>query len=282
MRGPYPVHVTTHLGRAAVFTDRSGEAHLLDEGRLARTVAEIAKAGSGVPHHGVAMPFGERTVISLAAPGEQLPDRLGLAGPDGRLTDEVGGCPQLHGEAAVARSRVLFACGDGYLLVTVGRRGLEGARIGLPGGLPAGTRTGTLRGQPGTGWVIGNLGSVGLVRVDVREGRATALRMSSRPVDFAAHPPSRSALVVAADGQVQQIDVASGQVRAGVPAVAPVSGSPGVPQPRIVAGGGQRAWVSDPGAGRVVELATNPLRVTRAFAVGGAPSLLAVAGGEAA
>ena len=80
------------------------------------------------------------------------------------------------------------------------------------------------------------------------------------------------------EGTLHTIDPLTGTVRASVAAVRPFSleGGFAVPRPRIVAGPERRAYVSDPAAGRVVEVATNPLRVTRTFAVGGAPVSMAV------
>lgn len=77
-----------------------------------------------------------------------------------------------------------------------------------------------------------------------------------------------------------QINPATGAVRAGVPAVTPFSleGGFSMPRPTIALGPERRVYLSDPTAGRVVEVATNPLRVTRTIPVGGTPAGMAVLG----
>ncbi|WP_195210511.1 YncE family protein [Actinomarinicola tropica] len=83
------------------------------------------------------------------------------------------------------------------------------------------------------------------------------------------------------DGQVHRIDPATGEVLQSTPVLDTIElpdGHGGPPVPTVLVAG-DRAYVTDPDGGRVVELGiADELRVAREIAVGGNPAGVAVVG----
>ncbi len=277
-----PSHVVGHGSRVAVFSDGTGAATVIDHSALARGARGALAVRSGRPHHGVAVPMGTRTLISVQSPGagDSLPGQLGVATATGRLTGTRIACPEMHGEAALGSARALFACADGYVVVDTSRPRVSTTRIPSAPSIDPAARSYTVASAEGMPFAIADLDEQTLVRVDPRNRTSAAIAIPTPRGAFALDAVSRSLLVVTTDGALHQIDPLTGAVRASVPAVSAFSldGGFAVPRPRIVVGAERRVYVSDPAAGRVVEVATNPLRVTRSIPVGGAPVTMAVLG----
>ncbi len=281
-----PSHIVGHGSAVAIFNDGTGTATVLEHARLGRGGRGgrgAVRIATGTPHHGVAVPMGTRSIVSIQADAaDELPGSLAIATRTGRLTGTRIACPAMHGEAALSSTRAVFACADGYVVVDTSRAAVRTTRVAPAPGVAAEARSFTLSAAEGLPYAIGDLDSQTLVRVDPRSGTSATIAIPGARGAFALDGDSRSVLVVTTDGQVHQIDPLTGAARASVPAVGAFSLSGGfsVPRPRIAIGEGRRVYVSDPAGGRVVELATNPLRVTRTFAVGGAPVTMAVLGTE--
>lgn len=280
--GATPIHTVSHDGRLAIFNDATGVAQLSPLARVWRGSRGASRVRSTGAHHGVAVPFAGRTLISLPAlDGASLPDGVAIAGARGKLGQQFRSCPGLHGETAVGERTVLFACADGYLAITA-----QGARLratttpAVRGEGNAPRRSGTLVSAHGLPYTIGNLGNQDLVRVHPTRGPLNVLAVGNDRGDFVLDPSSRTVLTVTTDGEVVQLDPVRGTVRARVAAVGAftLSGGSSVVRPRLAVGHEARVYVSDPAAGRVVELATNPLRVTRTIVVGGRPASMVVLG----
>lgn len=71
LSGEVPVHFNTGGGRVAIVWDGTGTATLHDAERR----ATLAVLETGKPHHGVAMPVGAGTILTVAPEGEGLPMR---------------------------------------------------------------------------------------------------------------------------------------------------------------------------------------------------------------
>lgn len=278
--GPTPIHLVSHGDRFAVFTDGNGVGTVQTFANVGRGAKGARRVASGAPHHGVAVPLGTRTLVSLPdASGS--PVGVGVANPRGVIGRRFEQCPGLHGEAAVGRNTVVFACADGYLSVSLAGSRVTAAKTPAVSDGAGVRRSSTLSSAEGLPYVVGNLGNRAFVRVLPRTGPANVIELDTDHGAFVLDGASRTLLTVTVDGQLTQINPVSGAVVARVPVAAPFSMSGGfaVPRPQIALGAERRAYVSDPAGRRVVEVATNPLRVTRAIAVGGTPSSLAVVGG---
>ncbi|MGD9695686.1 MAG: hypothetical protein AB7V42_08510 [Thermoleophilia bacterium] len=279
--GPTPIHLVEHGDRFAVFTDGDGVGTVQTHANVGRGAKGARRVASGAPHHGVAVPFGTRTLVSLPDPAGGSPIGVGVAGPRGAIVQRFEQCPGLHGEAAVGRNTVLFACADGYLAVTLRGSRITAAKTAAVSDGAGLRRSSTLSSADGLPYAIGNLGNRAFVRVTPAGGPANVIELDVDHGAFALDGASRSLLTVTVDGQLTQIDPVSGAVTARVPVAQPYSlaGAFSIPRPQIALGPERRAYVSDPASGRVTEVATNPLRVTRTIAVGGVPRSLAVLGG---
>lgn len=67
--GERPVHFVAHDGQIALFFDGTGTASLLDEHAwIEDGKVDVASRDSGSPHHGVAVPWGDYTLMSVPHP----------------------------------------------------------------------------------------------------------------------------------------------------------------------------------------------------------------------
>ncbi|MGD9571507.1 MAG: hypothetical protein AB7V62_06485 [Thermoleophilia bacterium] len=278
-----PAHIVGHGSRVAIFNDGTGVAAVLEHSRLGRGARGAVRIRTGTPHHGVAVPMGDRYIVSLQAnAADDLPGTLAIATRTGRLTGTRIPCAAMHGEADLGATRAAFACADGYVVIDTSGPRVRTTRVAPAPGIAPEARSFTLSTAEGLPYAIGDLDAQTLVRVDPRTRTSATIPVPGARGAFALDADSRSVIVVTTDGRVHQIDPLTGAVRGSVQAVGAFSLSGGfsVPRPRIAIGEQRRVYVSDPANGRVVELATNPLRVTRTFAVGGAPVTMAVLGTE--
>lgn len=278
-----PTHVIDHQGAVAVFDDGDGSVVVLDGHRLGEDDAIVAEIDSGAPHHGVAIALEDLGVVLVSTPveGEALPDGVAVVDlATGEELERFDGCPELHGEIAT-HDVVAFGCADGVLLVEPHDDHWHAHEVPAPADAPAEARTGTLVGGDSMPYVIGDLGREALVRIDLESETATTLPLPLPMASFAFDTEHEVILVVTGDGQVHRIDPMSGEILHSVAAVDAFElpqGHGGSPTPAITLAG-DRAYLTDPAAGRVVELGiADELRVARELAVGGTPASVAVVG----
>lgn len=281
--GPTPIHLVGHGDRVAIFTDGDGVGLVQRHSAIGTGARGAVRVRTAAAHHGVAVPLGARTLISLPPSAEGgSPNGVGVANAKGRVVQRFRTCPGLHGEASVGHNTVVFACSDGYLAVNLRNRKVSAKKLPAVADGAGVRRSGTLSGAEGLPYVIGNLGSRDLVRVTPGGGPANVIPLDQDRGVFVLDGESRSVLAVTVDGNLVQLNPTTGAVIGRVQVAAPfsLSGGSAVPRPQIALGAERRVYVSDPTAGRVVEVATNPLRVTRSIAVGGTPTSLVVTGGH--
>lgn len=124
--GPEPGSIASNNGRSAVFFGDGTVAVLDHEDLGAGTVAETRFTVAA--HRGVAVPFGDSYLVSVAEPGAERASAVGLYSADGRQTGITGAqCPELEGHA-VTRTGAVFGCADGALVITAGNSGVPVAR----------------------------------------------------------------------------------------------------------------------------------------------------------
>jgi len=280
--GPTPIHTVANDDQVVVFFDGDGAAafatdDLSDSG--AQPAVTIEAAG---PHHGVVVALQGHYVVSVpGVSAEDLPTGVEVRhGATEVEADFSQDCPELHGEAAFDDG-VLFACDDGALWVTGGEGAWSTAKIAWPEATSGEARAWSFAHTHGVPVVAGVAGE-GLVVVDVEAGTASRLDAPGDVLALAVADDGASLLAVTRDGVAHLVDVASGEVTATAPVVTEVAADVESYQPaspKIVVDG-SRAYIGDPAAGRVVEVATDgELRVARTFDVDVAPASLVVVGG---
>ncbi|ADB50802.1 YncE family protein [Conexibacter woesei] len=275
---PKPVHVVPHGDEVAVFADGSGDAQVFPTAALKRRAAAVATARTGTPHHGVAVPHGDRVVISVADPASedgalpatvQVRDRAGatLASAD---------CRDLHGEASSA-SWAAFACADGIALIRpAGTPSHE--RIPYPARTNAEQRAFTLHTDAAGRRLVGNFGPRSLVVAHVASKTSRVVPVAARIASFGVDARSGAIVVLSTDGRLRRIDPANGRQTA-VRRVVSRSFRPAWdrPSPKLTVRGGLAA-ISDPARTRVTVVRTGDLRPVQTLTVPGRPTSVALVG----
>ena len=282
LTGEKPAHFVEHGGKAALFFDGSGQISLFDahgwahDGKLVTT-----ERNSGTAHHGVAIPWGDYTLTSVANADDEKKPRIGLdvLNKDGEKVGDTHACPDLHGEAT-SGNLVIVGCGDGVLIVSgSGEPKIEK----LPyDGLPAGKST-TFLGGVGIQYFLGNYGADRVAIIDPSEAEPFRLvDLPTRRVHFAVDPiRPKFAYVFTEDGKLNQLDVVSGAITQSLAVTEPYSmdGDWALPRPRIAVAGDVVA-VTDPNAGQVHLIDITSFTETRSIPVAGAPYNIVAVGGS--
>lgn len=282
LTGEKPAHFVEHDGKVAMFFDGSGLVSLFTardwahDGELATTEFD-----SGTAHHGVAIPWGDYTLVSTADADNEKKPRLGLNVLDanGDQVGETYPCPDLHGEAS-SGNLAMVGCGDGLLLVS----GSDTPKIEKLdyAGLPDGKVT-TLIGGQGLQYFLGNYGADKLVIIDPTEAEPYRLiDLPTRRVHFVTDPVRpKFAYIFTEDGQLRQLDVLKGEITRSVTITEPYSmdGEWSLPRPRLTVAGDVIA-VTDPLAGKVHLVDAQSFEITRALSVEGLPYAIVAVGGS--
>lgn len=280
--GEKPVHFVEHDGKIALFFDGEGktrvvsEADWLDGGDLA-----AVEFDSGAPHHGVAIPWGDYTIVSVPNPADPtaLPIGVNVLDASGAVVGDLHPCPDLHGEAS-SGNMLAIACAEGLLIVT----GSGAPEITLLpyAGLPEGKST-TLLGGVGLQYFLGNYGADKVVTIDpADENPFRLIDLPTRRVHFAADPVRpKFAYVFTEDGQLRQIDILKGEIVQALAVTEPYSmdGEWSLPRPRIAVAGDVVA-VTDPNQGQVHLIDIASFTETRSIPVAGAPYNIVAVGGS--
>jgi ABC-type Zn uptake system ZnuABC Zn-binding protein ZnuA len=279
--GRTPIHYVAHAGQIAIFNDGSGEVMLLTERNFESAEAEMLTFKTARPHHGVAVPLGDRIVLSV--PDTQNMDYalpLGIEVRDMRdnvVASFADQCPGLHGEAS-SGAFTAFGCADRVLVLERNGDDFSVKSLRYAPETPSGTRVGTVIGHEKQNFFIGNFGQTGLVRIDPIAGTLTPITLPMRYSAFRLDAETgEKIIVVTTDGSVHRIDAMTGRIEASIEAVTPFVFRTRVPRPGL-ATVRNLAYVTDPAAGEVVEIDLEAMNVTRRFVVEGKPVRLAVLG----
>jgi len=294
LSGDKPIHFVAHGEQIAVFYDDDGEAKLIDEAGLAaaatlggdevdRPEVKPTTLGATRAHHGVAVPLGDLVLMSRPAPDpeESLPIGVDLMTMEGDVLDSFTDCPGLHGEAAAGEAAFAFACEDGIMLVERDGDEFTSRKIAYPEGEVEDTRAGYLAAAPDAGYLFGNFGDNGIVRIDPEAGTAEAITLPAPLGHFAVEPGEAGhLLVLTTDGVLHLFDPAADEPLVSGQVVDPAGfDEERNLEPGLVAAAGV-AYLTDPAASEVVEVPLtgtgDDLAADRRFEVGDTPARLAL------
>lgn len=280
--GDKPAHFVEHDGKVALFFDGSGKVDLFSPHQWAEEGKVTAHSlDSGTPHHGLAVPWGDFTLVSTANAEDEKKPRIGLNVLDvaGKIVGETHACPDLHGEAA-SGNLLIVGCGDGVLIVS-GSGEPQVKKLDYAG-LPEGKTT-TLIGGQGMQYFLGNYGADKVVIIDpAEEAPYRLVELPTRRVHFVTDSVRpKFAYIFTEDGFLRQLDVVSGKLVQAVKVTEPYSmdGEWSLPRPRIAVAGDQVA-VTDPLMGVVHLVDVASFALAGKIAVGGAPYNIVAVGGS--
>ena len=280
--GEKPAHFVEHGGKVALFFDGSGKVDLFsphawaDDGKVA-----ASQLDSGTPHHGLAVPWGDFTLVSTANAEDEKKPRIGLNVLDasGNLVGETHACPDLHGEAA-SGNLLIVGCGDGVLIVS--GSGEPQVRKLDYSGLPEGKAT-TLIGGKGMQYFLGNYGADKVLIIDPAEAEPYRLvDLPTRRVHFITDSVRpKFAYIFTEDGFLRQLDVVSGELTQSLKVTEPYSmdGEWSLPRPRLALVGDEVA-VTDPLKSVVHLVDVAGFTPAGEIAVEGAPYNIVAVGGS--
>jgi hypothetical protein len=280
--GTKPVHFVEHGGKIALFFDGEGKTRVLSEADwLDGDGVVTSEFDSGAPHHGVAVPWGDYTIVSVPNPGDPtaLPIGVNVLDASGAIVGDLHACPDLHGEAS-SGNMLAIACAEGLLIVT----GSGAPEITLLpyADLPEGKST-TLLGGIGIQYFLGNYGPDKLALIDPTADKPFRLvELPTRRVHFAVDPiRPKFAYVFTEDGKLLQLDVISGTIARSLAVTEPYSmdGEWSLPRPRIAVAGDVVA-VTDPNASLVHLIDIESFTELRTIPVAGAPYGIVAVGGS--
>ena len=280
--GNFPVHLVEHGGRWAAFFDKDGVSKIFEEHEALEGHSESRLVKAGAPHHGVAIPYGDLTLISVPHPTDtsELPTGVEVLDAAGTRQGEVAECPGLHGEAT-SGDLTAIACATGLLLVRAHDGVPQIEHVAYAADLPDGTAT-TLIGGVGLQYFLGNYGPSAVVIIDPSAEQAFRLvELSTRRVHFAVDPiRSQFAYIFTEDGTLHQLNVLTSEMVRSVKLTQPYSmdGSWADPRPRIAIAGDE-IIVSDPLASKLIRVNAVSLEKAGEIAVGGTPFNVIAVGG---
>ena len=279
--GEKPVHFVEHGGKIALFFDGEGKARILNESDWLKGDVASKTVDSGTPHHGVAIPWGDYTLISAANAQDEKKPRTGLNLLDaaGQQVGETHACADLHGEAT-SGNLLIVGCSDGVLVIS-GSGEPQVTKLTYDG-LPDG-KTSTLLGGVGIQYFLGNYGDDKVAIIDPSLDKPfTLVDLPTRRVHFAVDPiRPKFAYVFTEDGKLNQVDIVAAKIVQSVAVTEPYSmdGEWSLPRPRIAVAGDVVA-VTDPNAGKVHLIDIASFSETGSIPVEGAPYNIVAVGGS--
>lgn len=280
--GEKPAHFVEHGGKVALFFDGSGKVDLFSPQQwVDEDTVTASQLDSGTPHHGLAVPWGEFTLVSTANAEDEKKPRIGLnvLDAEGNRVGETHACPDLHGEAS-SGNLLIVGCGDGVLIVS-GSGEPQVSKLDYAG-LPEGKTT-TLIGGQGMQYFLGNYGPDKVVIIDPAEAAPYRLvELPTRRVHFVADSVRpRFAYIFTEDGFLRQLDVVKGELVQSIKVTEPYSmdGEWSLPRPRIAVAG-DRVAVTDPLKGLVHLVDVETFALAGEIAVAGAPYNIVALGGS--
>jgi hypothetical protein len=214
------------------------------------------------------LPLGDRLLVARAGGVEEWPAPAGPPAPLAACDDPRG--------ATSAGPRAALACADGLLFVRPEGGAYATAKVAYPAGL--GAPPGRLRAHPTRSTVLGELGLRALMVADADTASAHLLDLPSDGCDAFLEPArGEHAVVLTAEGALVVIELASGLVVRRVEVVAPFDCAATAARPHLAVAP-ERAYVTDPDAGKLHDVDLNAGRVALTLDVEGTPNEIVLLG----
>jgi len=221
---PEAGHVVVNEGLTALFSDGDGTARIVPTDQVAAGYrpAEGVVVDSGAPHHGVAVPFADGSVL-ITVGDEDNRQRIEYRDAEGKVQAHTDDCPGIHGEAMAAEGAVVFGCQNGPVVFD----GTDFRKVD-PG--TEYQRSGNLAGHADSPIILGDH----KVDEDAELERPTEIALidtrnaTMRTVDLGSsywfrslgRGPAGEAVVLTYDGHLKVIDPESGEIIRAIPAIA--------------------------------------------------------------
>ena len=270
--GKQPTHYFTHGKTIAFFNDGDGTVAILDEDKLGLSLdfEQIKTAG---PDHAGVVVLENRVLVGYLRLGRVDVFERG----SGKLLQTLPGCPALHGETMHA-SGTYWGCGDGVLLTKRDGNTFSAVKFTNPAATPEKTRVGTLVSTDQLGFAVGNFGK-GLAFATPGKTVLETMALPDSPVKMA-FADSGALVVLTADGGLHTLDASKRAVTASLNVTPAVTASgEGSVRPSFALLR-DRAYVTSPTTGEIVEVNLSSLKLERRFKVGGTPVSVAVSSAE--
>lgn len=281
-KGAKPVHLVEHDGKIAIFHDGDGSVAILAEAQFAKGKLAPQRLETAAPHHGVAVPLGDKALVSIPNPKDagELPIGLRLIDEQGKAVADYA-CPDLHGEAS-SGPLLVIACATGLLVVDSQKQEPRITFLPYSPSLPEGKAT-TLRGAKSLRYFIGNYGPEAIILVDLSAPEPFRLvKLPARRVDFTIDPEHSDRIYVfTEDGSLHRIDAIKGEIvkSAKLTQAYSMDGHWRDPRPRLAVAG-EEIVVSDPLAGTLRIVNPETLAENRSIDIDGMPYGLVALGGS--
>jgi hypothetical protein len=270
--GKQPTHLFNHGKTIAFFNDGDGTVAILDEDKLGLSL-DFEQIKTAQPDHAGLVVLENRVLVGYLRLGRVDVFERGT----GKLLQTLPGCPALHGETMHA-SGTYWGCSDGVLLTTPSASGFTATKFSNPAGTPENTRVGTLVSSQTLGFAVGNFGK-GLAFITPGKPTLETMALPDAPVkmEFAA---SGRLVVLTANGQLHTLDATTRSVTASLAVTPAVTASgEGAVRPSFALLR-DRAFVTSPTTGEILEVNLSSMKLERRFKVGGTPVSVAVVSAE--
>lgn len=290
LRAPEAGHVVTHEGRTALFADGSGAILITDSTALADGVVEdreMEEHAAEAAHHGVAVPLSNGDLL-LTQGTDEARDTVQVLTPAGEVVAETTDCPGVHGEATAAPTAqgdvVSLGCENGPVIYRDG----DFHKVDVEEEYQ---RSGNQFGSPTSPIVLADYKT----DPDAEQERPTRIGLIDtradliRTVDVGsaywfrslARGPAGEALVLTYDGQLNIIDVGTGEALHEVDVVEPWEEPAEWQEPGpAVQVAGDRAYVTDAAAKKLHVVDINTGTVVDSFGLPETPHEITVVDGD--
>ncbi len=281
--GESPSHFVEHDGHFAAFFDGEGIARVFSERMALEGEGEIAVVAANAPHHGVVVPFGDHSIVSVYnSDGEGSVTGVQIVGGDGNPVGDVIQCAGVHGEALSGNLGAIGGCENGILLISAVGGQPKVELLAFPEGLGDG-RVSTMLGGRGLQYFLGNWDADTVSIIEPGgDDPYRLVDLPTRRVHFAVDPVRpRFAYVFTEDGTLHKLDVIAGAVTASIKLTGMYSmdGHWSDPRPRIAAAA-DNVFVTDPLAGRIHIVDAETFAEKGQIALEGKPFNIVAVGGS--
>jgi len=221
IKGNEPGHVVYHAGRTSTWADGEGKATFFETDSLtgvdeADELHGLWEYEAAAPHHGVAVPLGDRSALVSVGTEEGRTGAQYVV--DGKVSAESNECPGLHGAEGLDDAAVA-GCENGALILRDGTFSKATAPDEYG-------RIGNLRTAAGSPIAVGDYktdpeGGIGLTQISLINTTDATLRTVDTGSTYTWRGLARgfdgSALVLGTDGALRVINPETGEVTRSIP-----------------------------------------------------------------